>query len=315
MAKIIQMKNIKQTTLKEIEHLFLDYRRSMGVSENTFLQNETNLKLFLSWCEENDYQYIEELSPFVMSKYIAFLYQRSNLKTDRKLSISTIGAHIKVLRILSKFLKRRSFLMEDIMEDILPPPPPHRIIETFTDEQIKLIFKNTDQKKYKILFYLLLTTGLRISEALSLKPENFHFDRRLIRIIGKGNKQREVPFSLDLQRYIKEYIAEMKKQHGEYIWESRKEGKLSTAAVRNELYRIQRKVGNETGLDRIQVRPHIFRHTFAKKWIMAGGDPFSLQRILGHSRLEMTMQYVHMWGDDLVSKHDRYAPKIDLPTS
>ncbi|WP_026678766.1 tyrosine-type recombinase/integrase, partial [Fictibacillus gelatini] len=271
MAKIIQMKNIKQTTLKEIEHLFLDYRRSMGVSENTFLQNETNLKLFLSWCEENDYQYIEELSPFVMSKYIAFLYQRSNLKTDRKLSISTIGAHIKVLRILSKFLKRRSFLMEDIMEDILPPPPPHRIIETFTDEQIKLIFKNTDQKKYKILFYLLLTTGLRISEALSLKPENFHFDRRLIRIIGKGNKQREVPFSLDLQRYIKEYIAEMKKQHGEYIWESRKEGKLSTAAVRNELYRIQRKVGNETGLDRIQVRPHIFRHTFAKKWIMAGG--------------------------------------------
>jgi site-specific recombinase XerD len=302
---------LRSLALSQLKEIFLQFRQSSGVSRNTYLQNETNLSLFLSWCKENGYYYVEDLDNFVLYDYISHLYQRNNMNTtkDKKLSTATISAHIKVLRIFLKFLEA-NFSCEDLAKNLPSPNIPHQIIEAFTDEQIELIFLHTKQEKYRILFYLLLTTGLRISEALSLKLENFHFQRRLIRVTGKGGKQREVPFSKELKNLIVRFV--QNKKPDEYIWTGRKGDILSTAAVRNELYRIKRKIGDKAGFNFIQVRPHVFRHTFAKKWIMNGGDPFSLQRILGHSRLDMTMRYVHMWGDDLVKKHERFAPKFTL---
>jgi site-specific recombinase XerD len=311
MHNIVSFHRHTKTNMEELKEVFLKFRQASGVSRNTYFQNETNISLFIDWCKENDYHYVEHLNKFVLYDYISYLHKRNNMNTtkDKKLSAATISAHVKVLKVFFRFLEEHSFC-RDLAKELPSPSIHHQIIEAFTDEQIELIFLHTKQEKYRILFYLLLTTGLRISEALSLKLENFHFQRRLIRVTGKGNKQREVPFPKELENLIV-WFARNKKLD-EYIWTGKKGDILTTAAVRNELYRIKRKIGDKAGFNSIQVRPHVFRHTFAKKWIMNGGDPFSLQRILGHSRLDMTMRYVHMWGDDLVKKHERFAPKFTL---
>lgn len=285
--------------------VFLNYRKSLGISINTFLQNETVIRLFISWCEENGYIYVKDMDSIVLYEYMRFLYTRNSMTTEKEklLSHTSIVAHVKVLKLYSRFLEKENFC-PDFAKDLQRPKEPHRIIEAFSEKQLKLIFIHTKQEKYKVLFYLLLKTGLRISEALSLKLENFYFGRRLLRVIGKGDKQREVPFPEEL----KEMIMKIAKP-GQYIWPGRNGGMLTTGAVRNELYRIKKEIGDKAGMNKVQVRPHVFRHTFAKNWIVNGGDTFSLQRILGHSSLDMTMRYVHMWGDDLVKKYDAVFKK------
>jgi len=258
----------------------------------------------------------------VFQDYVAYLYERPNMRPGRdKLSKSTIAKHVDFLKHLSIFLQQKKLAYADYAEHLVRPTPKWTVIQAFSPEQIRLIFMEISRLRSSravrmqkaVFLYLLLDTGVRISEGLHITPQAIDFVSQLLTVTGKGDKERQVPFSTRTASLLEKIIEMNGTPRDEYIWRSARTGNpLSTACIRNVLYEVKRKLGTQAGIDAIRVSPHIFRHTFAKNWIISGGDAFSLRLILRHSTIAMTQKYVDLWSVDLKQKHDLCRPAEGL---
>lgn len=123
--------------------------------------------------------------------------------------------------------------------------------------------------------------------------------------MGKGTKERMVPFGASIKQALKEYL----KRRGDIENNNRLFlTHFAEPVNRHTLVRTLRKLGKKAGVKNVRVSPHTFRHTFAKNWILAGGDSFSLQKILGHTTQEMVSQYVNLATNDLRTQHSKFSP-------
>jgi integrase/recombinase XerD len=158
---------------------------------------------------------------------------------------------------------------------------------------------------------LLLDTGLRIEEALSLQHEDMDLDNCLIRVHGKGQKQRQVPFSMELRRILWKYIHAVAQHPQAFLFSTRVGGKLS----QRNMLRYFKLLGQKLHIDGVRFSFHTLRHTMAVNYIRNGGDVFRLQRILGHATLEMTRRYVNLQTADLREVHNKLSllAKIEGP--
>ena len=172
-----------------------------------------------------------------------------------------------------------------------------RVLETWNAEDVKkfLTYKPERQglKRAQLLCLLLLDTGLRIDEALSIKREHINFDNLFIRVTGKGRKERDVPFSLELRKRL------WKSSEKGYIFATRDGLKLGHRNITRDVFTLCR----EAGVSVKRRLLHSFRHTFATTFLRMGGNLFMLQRILGHQSIIVTQKYVHFVSDDLVQNH------------
>ena len=147
---------------------------------------------------------------------------------------------------------------------------------------------------------LLLDTGMRADEALSLRRSDVDLDNLLLRVHGKGQKQRVVPMSLELRRVLFRWLG---KHEYDLVFPTRDGVKQRQ---RNALRDFKR-MGRAAGVSGVRFSFHTMRHTFAVNYIRNGGDVFRLQRILGHSTLEMTRRYVNLQTEDLQAVHDKLS--------
>lgn len=316
MSAVTTISLAKTRSIRSLMKSFLVWEKAQGASKNTQLRAQTSIDLFFQWLNEEKIETTDQLSHDAFENYVAYLYERPNRnKPEKGLEKSTIAKQIDFLKHFSRFLLAKKYVFADFAENLTRPKPKWTVIQAFRDEQIRLIFSelnrapSKDRTRKAILIFLLLDTGLRISEALHVTPKNIDFPRRLLLVTGKGDKQREVPFSERTSSLLRHLIAESCVARDDYIWKSERTGKpMTTAAFRNTLLRIKKSLGSQGGIDAIRVSPHVFRHTFAKNWIKAGGDAFSLRLILGHSSIQMTQKYVDLWGVDLREKHDSCRP-------
>ena len=313
--------DLKPSLRQAIDH-YLQDRRSCGLTAGTLQQDRTKSKMFLEWCLEVGYDSLDAFAYDTFSDYVAYLYSRpSNRNPNKGLEKSSITKHIDFLITFGRFLHEEGYTTEDYSQRLKRPKIEERVIRAFTDEQIRVIFKTLKRVRSSrksraqtaILLYLLLDTGLRISEALNLRPVDIDFDHRLLTVWGKGEKERKVPFSVKTSTLLTHLITARNIARNEYIWRTvRSNRPITGVSIRSALRTIQRLAGSEAGLDSVPVRPHVFRHTFAKRWIMANGDVLTLQKILGHASLQMTQKYVYLWGTDLVEKHDATMQDLDV---
>ncbi len=184
---------------------------------------------------------------------------------------------------------------------------PHLVLPTLTDVQVKRLIawkpKGTYQRRLHLLILLLLDTGCRISEALSLRVSDLNFEDLLVTLDGKGRKQRVVPFSLELRRALFRYISESARKPHALLFASRTETPWSRRNALRDVKLLCRKLGF-TPPDRTL---HAFRHTFAVNYLRRGGSVFHLQKMLGHSTLEMTRRYANLVTADLQAVHERVS--------
>ena len=152
---------------------------------------------------------------------------------------------------------------------------------------------------------ILLDTGLRISEVVSIKEQDIDWNRNSIRVMGKGSKERVVPFGRTVKRALLAYLKRRGHIVGnDHIFVS----ELGDPLWREPVRRNIRKYGARAGLTGVRCSPHTFRHTFACNWIRNGGDVFSLQRILGHSTMHTVRLYVNLADSDLEAAHLKWSP-------
>ena len=157
----------------------------------------------------------------------------------------------------------------------------------------------------KVLIELMLDTGIRLREALELVVSQIDFkDRRLRAVKGKNGKLEDIPLSLPLCKELSNYLKERDHTVAEQVFVNVDGGPLNRRTFQIRL----KEYGQKAGIQDVRVSPHTLRHTFAKQWILNGGDIFSLQRILRHSTMDMVRRYVFLWGTEIQQQHDKYSP-------
>ena len=179
--------------------------------------------------------------------------------------------------------------------------------QTFTEVQVSRLVrwkaKLPWQRRLHLLMMFLLDTGCRIDEVLSLRVHEIDFDNLLVTLDGKGRKQRIVPFSFELRKVMFRYVTEYKRKPDYLLVATKNETKLGRRVVLRAVKNLCKRLGFEPPGRTL----HAFRHTFAVNYIRRGGSVFHLQKVLGHSTLEMTRRYANLVTADLQAVHERVS--------
>ncbi|MNW44025.1 Tyrosine recombinase XerD [compost metagenome] len=190
---------VDNTVISDLEELLLDFMAMRGLTIKSLEAMRTRINMFLVWCESKEYTKISDLSSDVFRSYVRYLYERDRMdRPGQKMQHSTIARYIIVLKRLSELLLDRKWAYEDYSTGIVLPKSKYKTIQSFTPEQTQLIFDTLITSKIgsvskiqtALILYVILDCGLRISEVLSLKPIDVNPSARLVKVLGKGEKER-----------------------------------------------------------------------------------------------------------------------------
>lgn len=157
------------------------------------------------------------------------------------------------------------------------------------------------------IILVLLDTGMRVSELVSIRMIDLDIQQGFVTILGKGQKQRVVPLTRLTVKELLRYVRNPRKNPGfadsPYLFSDSNGGHISINSIQQYLRRLARK----TGLDGVKCSPHIFRHTFATNAAAQGANVFTIKEIKGHSSLQTTMKYVHLQNRDMKAQHNKFS--------
>ena len=230
------------------------------------------------------------------------------------LSPFTVRKDVKILRGFGTWLAREGFA--NPFEDLDIPKVPKYMVDVLTDEEISKIFDDLNPNtaigsRLMAMLLLLLDSGLRISELVTARIPQLDLQRKQLRVIGKGDKERVVPFGARtaqaILRYINLYRANPLRPEYDTIFLSLDGMPLT----RNSLESIMGRLRKASGITRLH--GHLFRHTFAVKYLLNGGDLITLQAILGHESLEVTKRYLHFTVAQKQARYEAFSPVDRLP--
>ena len=189
------------------------------------------------------------------------------------------------------------------------------IKETYTDEELSRMLKKPDMKKcgfpeYRtwVIINLLVNNGCRASTVRNIQIRDVDFDSKLISARHTKNKKALViPLCSEMSHILKEYLRIRKGELSDYLFCNESGEQLTETALHTSIVRFNRKRGvQKTGI-------HMFRHTFARKYLVdCGGDAFMLQKLLGHSTLGMTKHYCAIFDSDITKDYDKMSPLSQL---
>jgi integrase/recombinase XerD len=184
---------------------------------------------------------------------------------------------------------------------------PSIILPTLTLSQVRLLVnwqpKGFYERRLHLFVLILLDTGCRMTEALTTKVSDVDVDNMLVTLDGKGRKQRRVPFSLDLRKHLFRYIREFCPQEHALLLSTR----IGHGLGRRNALRAVKVLCKRLGFSPPARTVHAFRHTFAVNYLRRGGSVFHLQKVLGHSSLEMTRRYANLMTEDLQAIHQKIS--------
>jgi len=197
------------------------------------------------------------------------------------------------------------------MERVERPRRERALIRPFSLEQASRLLAAPDARttpglRDRAMMMLLLDSGLRISELLSLEAGRVDWLSCSATVMGKGRKERSVPFSAKTAQALLEYAQARSKSpiKSDRLFL----GKTGKPICRSKARKLILRYGRDAGIEGVRLSPHTLRHTFAVLYVRNGGDSFSLQQILGHSTLEMTRRYVNLASRDVAEQHKKFSP-------
>lgn len=228
---------------------------------------------------------------------------------SKNLSDSTVKTSLTAVRVFLNFLYNKKFIGKDIVSELENFKCGKKTIVILSQEQIEEIYSYYNENDFYgarnlFLISLMLDCGLRVSEVINLKKDDINIDLKSIKVHGKGSKERIVPFSDVSLYYYKNYLKFP--QVYDFIAVNISGTQLTTSAIRRLLLNLRDALHFST------LYPHYLRHSFSTWFLINGGDPLSLQTILGHETLYMTEIYVHIANQILISMNNKYSPLSNI---
>lgn len=235
--------------------------------------------------------------------------------TEQDLARTTISRKLSSLRSFFNYGLQEGWLQQNPMELVQYQVKKQSLPDFFYPDEIQAIFDSIEasesdyQPLYSAILETLYATGMRVQELCDLQLAQLDFNTALVRVIGKGDKERIVPLGdqaiASLEHYIKGYRQEvLTPESGETVFLSTKGKPLSPTSIRN----ILNKIVEESGLN-LSIHPHKLRHTFATHLLNNGADLRSVQEILGHEDLSSTQIYTHVTKDKLRETYMQVFPR------
>jgi integrase/recombinase XerC/integrase/recombinase XerD len=309
-------KTVNQLTLEDLKEYREFHNRTEGKSEKT-----------IKWCNDvlrlvEHYLESEGLSTFIMDigepEVRAFIHhlqnktkwvKRNGRAVTERLSSEGVQNRLRALKAFFNWFHRQGYTEEHRLAGMRNIRVQKKVVEVLTDEEIGRILATCDVREHRgarthAIITLMLDTGLRFSEVITLEESQVDIDDGCLKVLGKGNKERIVPFGSASQktlwRYHKLFRPEPVDTDSFFLTE---EGYQFTQDGFKSLFQ---RVAQRSGIPRLHA--HLLRHTFATKYLMAGGDIFSLQQILGHTSLEMVRRYVTLASQHVAVQHRKFSP-------
>jgi integrase/recombinase XerC len=277
---------------------FLQYLAlEKGASAHTIRSYRTDLAQFRSFLERQGLRSLAEVDARVIRGYLAWLHGRG---LDRV----SIARKLAAVRSCFKFLVRRGIVTRNPGREVRAPRLPRKLVSFLPiDETEALLEAPSPRARDRAVLELLYASGLRVSELAGLDLGDVDREAGTVRVMGKGRKERIVPFGEAAARALDLLLAERGPAPGPLFTNSR--GRRLTV---RSLHTIVRRRARETGIAR-RVSPHTLRHTFATHMLDAGADLRLIQDLLGHSRLSTTQRYTHVSVDQLMRVYDSAHPR------
>jgi integrase/recombinase XerC len=251
---------------------------------------------------------IDSIDRLAIRSYLGFLY-------DKNFSASTMRRKLSTLSSFFRFLCREGYLQKNVVKSV-PAPKMENKLPSFlsVDEMFRLIDLR-DGKGFLVvrdraMLELFYSTGLRISELVTLKIEDIDRTAQMVKVFGKGGKERLLPFgkkcgeALDQYKKARSDKVISSKENSEYLFLNYRGKGITTRGVRKIIEKYVT-TGNFPG----KVSPHSIRHSFATHLLEGGADLRSIQELLGHSSLSTTQKYTHLTIDKLVETYDQAHPR------
>lgn len=260
-----------------------------------------------------------ELREFILHLQQASAYEHHpfTMPQRRGLSGSTVNGYLRAIRAFWSWLVREEFIAASPFNRVRVPKPPTKVIATFSEKQLKAILKTINTStaagfRDLTMILMLLDTGLRASELTGLTTSNVNLEEGMVKVFGKGRKERTVPIGAKVQKTLWKYVQKYRPQPASPLCSTLFLIASGKPLTTDRLRSMVNKYARRAGIEGVRCSPHTFRHTFAISYLRNGGDVFSLQRILGHSSLEIVRIYVNLADADIKECHRRFSPADNM---
>ncbi|MGZ4955349.1 MAG: site-specific tyrosine recombinase XerD [Methylobacter sp.] len=275
-----------------------------GLSENTLSAYGSDLRIFAKWLDGRPMLEVDggELSSFLASRYKEGIGNRSSARI------------LSSLRRFYGYYIRENSIKVDPTALIESPHIGQPLPASLSEKDVELLLDapevtNVLGFRDRTMLEMLYATGLRVSELVNLKFEQISFRQGVVRIIGKGNKERLVPVGEEAMSWLESYMAQARKtilgeRQCDYLFVTNR----ADSMTRQAFWHIIKRHAKKAGISK-ELSPHTLRHAFATHLLNHGADLRVVQLLLGHSDLSTTQIYTHIARERLKELHSKYHPR------
>jgi integrase/recombinase XerD len=312
-----------KTSVLELGNLIQGFKLSCqteGKSQKTIEWYTSFLLRFLRFLEQSELPtQLDKIEKTHIRQFILYLQQEDRTPhTNKPLAGATVQDYVRSLKVFFAWLVREEYTTDNITSGIPIPKAESKVINTFTNDDIGKLIRicyrsNGNVHRNLSIIMLMLDTGVRVSELINVNLDDVKLSEGWIRIsAGKGNEERILPIGSVVQKLLWKYLNCYRPQPLTIKICNLFLSSDGLKLTRNGVQQMLRRYGRRAGISGVRCSPHTFRHTFAKKYLVNGGDIFSLQKILGHSSLASVRAYLNFFGVDIKKQHQKYSPADNL---
>lgn len=290
--------------------LFLnEYWIEKGLSENTVQSYRLDLTALCDWLDKNDLS-LETLDAVDLQ---GFLGER----LEKGYKATSTARMLSAMRKLFQYLYREKYRVDDPSAVLSSPKLPSRLPKYLTEQQVSDLLNTPDvevplELRDKAMLELLYATGLRVTELVSLTIENMSVQQGVVRVIGKGNKERIVPMGEEAAYWVRQFMLYgrpvlllLNGQSSDVVFPSQRAQQMT----RQTFWHRVKHYAILADIDADALSPHVLRHAFATHLVNHGADLRVVQMLLGHTDLSTTQIYTHVAKERLKRLHERFHPR------
>ena len=288
--------------------LFLnEYWIEKGLSENTVQSYRLDLTALCDWLDKNDLS-LETLDAVDLQ---GFLGER----LEKGYKATSTARMLSAMRKLFQYLYREKYRVDDPSAVLSSPKLPSRLPKYLTEQQVSDLLNTPDvdvplELRDKGMLELLYATGLRVTELVSLTIENMSVQQGVVRVIGKGNKERIVPMGEEAAYWVRQFMLYgrpvlLNGQSSDVVFPSQRAQQMT----RQTFWHRVKHYAILADIDAEALSPHVLRHAFSTHLVNHGADLRVVQMLLGHTDLSTTQIYTHVAKERLKRLHERFHPR------
>lgn len=296
------------TNLEEILGYFLDYLSvERGLAQNTIISYRYDLIKYINFLKKNKIKSFNQTSKGLINSYSVYLKKEG-------LEINSISRNLIAIKMFYRFMLAENFINEDISSLIEFPRVSKKLPYILSLREINILLDDSNFKGYlgqrdHAILELFYATGIRVSELINLKIDDINMENQMLKCIGKGSKERIIPFGTkahwSLSLYLEKVRPKLDKDPKEDALFLNSRGERLS---RQGIFYLVKQYARKAGIEK-KVTPHTLRHTLATHLLENGADLRSVQEMLGHSDISTTQIYTQVSRKWIKEEYYRAFPR------